>query len=208
MYECRICLGDDDPETMIQPCQCRGTIAFVHRRCLDAYIQYYPDGVCRVCHQNMLSPDKRVIVNLLNLHVFTALFYLILTSGASLAGVLSMLMVAIPLAYVYGNATVFVTDALLAALGVFFVYNFVQPDFVLNGTLIAGLIVYGLMRYIPHRYVAIFMFFVVLCLYMLFLAYTAFIFLTSNGNGAVMGLMILAWVYAMRTRPPLRIEED
>jgi hypothetical protein len=164
--------------------------------------------VCRICHQNLLTPDKRLVLNILCFHVFSWLFYLILTSGASPAGMLSMFTVALTLVYVYGNTTVFVTDALLAAMGVFFVYSFVQPDFVLNGTLVAGLIVYGLMRYIPHRYVAIFMFFVVLCLYMLFLAYTAFIFLTSHGNGAVMALMILAWVYALRARPPLRIEED
>ena len=54
--ECRICFGDEHPETMLMPCRCRGTSAYVHDRCLRTYFSYYPDRICRVCHAPMGHP--------------------------------------------------------------------------------------------------------------------------------------------------------
>jgi hypothetical protein len=34
---CRICLEDDDPDSMIAPCKCRGSSKWVHRDCLDEW---------------------------------------------------------------------------------------------------------------------------------------------------------------------------
>jgi len=47
--QCRICLEDDTPMNLLSPCRCRGTASYIHRACLDQYIQYYPDRICRVC---------------------------------------------------------------------------------------------------------------------------------------------------------------
>lgn len=47
--QCRICLDESDQEELISPCQCRGSAAFIHRRCLLQHIDHYPDGICRVC---------------------------------------------------------------------------------------------------------------------------------------------------------------
>ncbi len=38
--QCRICLGEDDNpssplDRLFRPCQCKGTMAYVHGRCLD-----------------------------------------------------------------------------------------------------------------------------------------------------------------------------
>lgn len=54
--ECRICFGDERPETMLIPCACRGTSAYVHDACLRTYFSYYPDRICRVCHERMGHP--------------------------------------------------------------------------------------------------------------------------------------------------------
>lgn len=54
--ECRICLGDDRPNTMLAPCKCRGTSAYIHEHCLRTYMSYYPDRVCRVCREPMRHP--------------------------------------------------------------------------------------------------------------------------------------------------------
>ena len=54
--ECRICLGDDSQATMLVPCKCRGTSAYIHERCLRTYFRYYPDRICRVCHGPMEHP--------------------------------------------------------------------------------------------------------------------------------------------------------
>ena len=54
--ECRICLGGERTETMLVPCKCRGTAAYVHDTCLRTYFSYYPDRLCRVCHEHMQHP--------------------------------------------------------------------------------------------------------------------------------------------------------
>lgn len=53
---CRICLGEEHSETMVTPCRCAGTSAYVHPDCLVSYFQYYPDRVCRVCLTEMEGP--------------------------------------------------------------------------------------------------------------------------------------------------------
>lgn len=41
---------------MLVPCGCRGTSAYVHSHCLRTYFAYYPDRICRVCHERMGHP--------------------------------------------------------------------------------------------------------------------------------------------------------
>lgn len=54
--ECRICLSGEYPETLLAPCRCRGTSAYIHESCLRTYIRYYPDRLCRVCYEPMEHP--------------------------------------------------------------------------------------------------------------------------------------------------------
>lgn len=55
---CRICFGTDAQETMITPCNCRGTSAYIHQECYDRYIEHFPDGICRVCYADMRVAEK------------------------------------------------------------------------------------------------------------------------------------------------------
>lgn len=52
--QCRICFSSDDPNTLISPCDCRGTSAYIHIACLEEYFRHYPDRICRVCHEPMI----------------------------------------------------------------------------------------------------------------------------------------------------------
>lgn len=46
---CRICLEDDEPDTMISPCMCRGTSKWVHRSCLDQWRIHERDRAFSQC---------------------------------------------------------------------------------------------------------------------------------------------------------------
>jgi len=49
---CRICLDSENGNTMISPCQCRGTQKYVHRMCLDDWRLSNPDRAfyqCDIC---------------------------------------------------------------------------------------------------------------------------------------------------------------
>ncbi|KAL1472979.1 hypothetical protein MTO96_039023 [Rhipicephalus appendiculatus] len=47
---CRICFFGGGKEPLIEPCNCRGTIGFVHRDCLELWIQRTLDAKCQICH--------------------------------------------------------------------------------------------------------------------------------------------------------------
>ncbi|KAL3246357.1 hypothetical protein MRX96_057712 [Rhipicephalus microplus] len=47
---CRICFYGDAKQPLLEPCNCRGTIGFVHRECLESWIQRTVDPQCQVCH--------------------------------------------------------------------------------------------------------------------------------------------------------------
>lgn len=46
---CRICYDVEDGMPLVSPCDCRGSSAYIHEACLERYLDYYPDGICRVC---------------------------------------------------------------------------------------------------------------------------------------------------------------
>ena len=62
--QCRICFEDGDATTLVTPCQCRGSSAYIHQTCLDRYIQYYPDRICRVCHGQFPPPETPMDIGL------------------------------------------------------------------------------------------------------------------------------------------------
>ena len=54
MVQCRICLEENiDIENLINPCNCNGTHRFVHRECLNKWLEYNVDNInytrCQEC---------------------------------------------------------------------------------------------------------------------------------------------------------------
>lgn len=47
---CRICYDNDKPEELIAPCHCKGTVAFVHRTCLENWLGESGTTTCELCH--------------------------------------------------------------------------------------------------------------------------------------------------------------
>lgn len=45
---CRICYEDEDE--LITPCQCDGTMAFVHKECIERWIEISNRETCELCH--------------------------------------------------------------------------------------------------------------------------------------------------------------
>ncbi|XP_030755488.1 E3 ubiquitin-protein ligase MARCH3-like [Sitophilus oryzae] len=48
---CRICYDNEKPEELIAPCHCKGTVAFVHRSCLETWLSESGTTICELCHQ-------------------------------------------------------------------------------------------------------------------------------------------------------------
>lgn len=48
---CRICLQDDDPASLENPCSCSGSMAWAHHACIQRWIDEKHDKQCEVCKQ-------------------------------------------------------------------------------------------------------------------------------------------------------------
>ena len=46
---CRICLLNDGNESLISPCKCKGTIAYVHLSCLERWLNVNGRHTCELC---------------------------------------------------------------------------------------------------------------------------------------------------------------
>ncbi|VFQ99959.1 unnamed protein product [Cuscuta campestris] len=51
LVECRICHEEDEDLNMEMPCSCRGSLKYVHRRCVQRWCNEKRDTVCEICHQ-------------------------------------------------------------------------------------------------------------------------------------------------------------
>lgn len=47
---CRICYDDSSQEILVVPCNCKGTMAFVHKSCLERWLAESNSSVCELCH--------------------------------------------------------------------------------------------------------------------------------------------------------------
>lgn len=205
MRECRICLGGDDPETMVEPCRCRGTMAYIHPLCLENYIRHYPDGICRVCATPLLLASLNVYW--LPGVVFTCMLYGISMSDAEVLAQLCMAICSGVILFNYAQALVYMTDVLWMSLGVFFLYLTAPPDFALNAIFIAGLLLYAMVVHVPFEYVTVLVILGIVGMYFLFVTYLAFMALAKYyGSAVAMTGLFLIFMFAIRTRPAVRIE--
>ena len=70
VQECRICLGRTGP--FIQPCDCKGSIAFVHKSCLSRWLESRLSLKCDICGFNIeqsleLKSPREIMRGLLKL---------------------------------------------------------------------------------------------------------------------------------------------
>ncbi|CAG9769914.1 unnamed protein product [Ceutorhynchus assimilis] len=52
---CRICYDNEKPEELMAPCQCKGTMAFVHRSCLETWLGESGLTYCELCSQSFTT---------------------------------------------------------------------------------------------------------------------------------------------------------
>jgi hypothetical protein len=103
---CRICFSNENPESLVSPCVCTGSSAFIHEECLDRYLEHFPDGICRVCLVKMrvqVNPEigtalaafmlSAIIINNAAIPLVVKFSFLVssavLIRGLGLAGLLS-----------------------------------------------------------------------------------------------------------------------
>ncbi|VDQ12912.1 unnamed protein product [Trichobilharzia regenti] len=62
IFRCRICLEEegDDPDGLMSPCRCKGTVGLVHRNCLEKWLLTSGKPSCELCgYAYIMTPSKR-----------------------------------------------------------------------------------------------------------------------------------------------------
>lgn len=204
MKQCRICFGQENPQFMLCPCDCKGTMAYIHVECLEEYFQHYPDRICRVCHQYMYynTPFDSTMFTLLmiwlsvlilvsNISVYAKMFSLGLLASVFFIKLLRKVL------NVYVSIFIFVCTLLIATT---------PYKHLTNSILLAGCIVVTITMtmYIPMRFILMFFINILIACYcmaaVVFFSEQNDIFITSY----FMAIFLFCWAMIIQNRPPVR----
>ena len=204
--QCRICLDTERPESMITPCMCSGTSAYIHEACFQRYLEYYPDRVCRVCKYRVPGQETYT----LDYFVFFAMAVwmvclLMMSSVAEHYKVLYLFMFLGVLGFSI------LTDVFRGVFGICmivisFLFTFLSPVLAVQTILLLGLLaIIGVMfLYIPSEIML--MFITILLAGAYTIAIMSFFALSQDSylTAGMIPFMLLLWACVIRARPPLR----
>lgn len=57
---CRICLDTSEPEELMSPCDCRGSLQFVHFQCLKESVMHLKSYKCGICKRRFSGVEVKV----------------------------------------------------------------------------------------------------------------------------------------------------
>ena len=204
--QCRICFEEGDELTLLVPCQCRGTSSYIHRTCLDRYIQYYPDRMCRVCHAHFPRHRSPREVHLCWI-VFLALVALLVVSSARLLVKVALFGAATVLSVCFLQRNLFSTTPLmfLFILGLLFLPGG-HPSAVYLWLALLGTsaFAYTLAYQLPMLVLLSILVTSIVAAYAAFLVVLAYTTLDSSAFTVFLSIVYLAW-YGWVHENPLRL---
>lgn len=53
---CKFCWETGDPDTMLSPCACKGTMKYVHDSCLRLWVNTSNSNLCDICFASLPVP--------------------------------------------------------------------------------------------------------------------------------------------------------
>lgn len=201
--QCRICF--DSEGSLVTPCRCRGTQAYIHPECLRMYFVHYPDGLCRVCQ----TPMKRINPDELHYGVGGFLWGCALMYAATLPPdhrVMYLTLVAGLLVYYFAVQSMPILIG-LCAMGLSGSFLVLPYDSAFQMLVIASISFTGsvLCLYVPANYLMITMALLLSSMYSTLLVLFALTRVTPLSASLLSCFTIFVWYLAIRARPPQRI---
>lgn len=206
--QCRICFDTENPETMITPCMCRGTSAYIHEDCFQKYLEYYPDRVCRVCHYRVPDPngDAFPADTIVFLYMTTWLSILLLMSPVAEHYKMMYFFMLISV-LVYSKITnVFRGVFGICVTCVSFLFTFLDPVHAVQAVVFFGLLaIIGVMfLYISPEIMLMFVAILLSGAYSIVIVSFFALKQDSYLTAFIVPIMIILWACVIRARPPLR----
>ena len=196
--QCRLCLDTSDLVSMVSPCFCTGSMAYIHSSCLDEYIRFYPDRTCRVCGKPFEFRSPRDQSAMTSLYFFFQTF--LLASDLSF-GVKVVVFLA---------STLFFRNVLLpspvswSAITILCVVNLLTMP-ILSMMYLAGLVILTIGYLIPAEYVLCMAMITLFSGYLFLIAFVAASQFNSFTNALLLGTVFILWNTGMRAIDKLRV---
>jgi hypothetical protein len=189
---CRICFGEETPETMVSPCRCSGTSAYIHTECLNSYFGYFPDRICRVCRTEMEGPPNLLMSAMMMTLLGMSISYSVIPWTIKLAFTMSLLTITV----YYAKKNLFndtVATFLLAMYLTFATGGHPDALFIFLISLYAISLIFSI---VVTRQLVLLLFIAPAVF-----ALTAYIFLALDafGTAVYLSLLFLAWYAWVRT---------
>ncbi len=207
--QCRICLDTDRPEEMLTPCACRGSAMYIHRECLDEYIQYYPNRKCTVCQTpfDYRPSHEKLIISCFFVFLFLALYL----SAVSLLVKFYLFTMVTSILLITAYYDCLNADITMSALAACVVCSLAPTHQTLIGaclvfTLIGSL--HTISRFVPIQYVCFILGILAIAGYVMLFIVSLIGLLDAPATAIVFTSMYLTWLLWVRTHPPLRQVED
>lgn len=201
---CRICF--EEGEGLLTPCRCRGTSAYIHPACLDQYIRYYPDRICRVCHARFIpfktSRDFYSAVGILTLFAC----FLLMSEVRLLVKLVLLGVTCLITTYFYARQLFSSTPLVFLSILVLLFLPHGHPSAVFIWLVLLGGIAffYTLSIYIPAIFILGIVVTLILLAYAAFVTFFAYQHLDTFAFVVYLGLMYLFWYGWLHDSPPLR----
>ena len=140
--QCRICLDTENPNSMVSPCNCRGTSAYIHSKCLNEYLHHYPDGLCRVCRKNMIVVYPYEII------LFAMLMILLLYTNIPTHTKFIYVLMTLPIFLTNRIHKIFTLSSVIGLVCLSSLFLVIQPEYSIP--MILGITIVGVLATIAH----------------------------------------------------------
>ena len=203
--QCRYCFGEDETDTMVSACLCRGTSQYTHEACLQRYITYNPDRICRVCNARMeyVSPHERVLPCLF----VPILAGFVMTSSAGFAAKMLLMIGLLGLSSLFAVYPVFTKGTAVASLLIGSLILCIHRDTQVTLVLLGILGIVALLRTLFHYVDAALLLLVAVCTfaisYTVFFAMAMSVHLDAIAHSILVIQLFLLWNSVLHLRPRL-----
>lgn len=207
--QCRICFDTENQETLVSPCLCRGSGEYIHKECLERYIQHYPDGICRVCLAPFEVPQKNQLSIFYTFCIAFVGFVLYLVSPSIQSpSKLALLLLMASVLGVYWRMNWYTPVIVLASIAIMLLFGFQTAIRYTNREpiliFVSLMLIYTLFLYIPQPYMMFLMMIVMICCYTYIVLMVALENVDPQMTGLFFAIVFLLWNVVTIVRPPLR----
>lgn len=196
--QCRLCLDTSDLVSMVAPCSCTGSMAYIHSSCLDEYIRYYPDRSCRVCGGTFVFRSPRDEIAMAALYFSFQSF--LLASDMSFG----MKVVSFAASTLFYRHMLLESHVSWTAIAILCVVNLLSMP-IFSMVYLVSLVIFTISYLIPAEYILCLAMIALISGYLFIIAFVSASTFNGFTNAILLGTIFILWHTALREFNKVRV---